>query len=207
MDTSYLHTYQGNPPSRLIARSHNLSLIADLSPLTVGHLLLVSNRHYYSFSQIIRDHEHEVARFRAAIYTNYSATFGPPLIFEHGSTAEMDGSACITHAHWHFLPIDADSVDRIMTRDGLHGVHLSDMTRLADSAFSSAPYYYRSDDSDHMVYKAVHAMPRQYLRSVAAEVLGIPAPEWDWAVVVRKDAHRETMARTRSWRFENPAPT
>ena len=204
-DTSYAYTYQGDPPSRIIWRSKHLSLIADLSPLVTGHLLMVSNWHYYSFAEVISYHQREVTRFREFVQRQYSRTFGPPLVFEHGSTHDMEGSACITHAHWHFLPMAAAAVDQIMERDGFQSVRLGELAELGTSTFLGVPYFFRSADKDHVVYRRELPARRQYLRSVAVEILGIPDPEWDWATVIRKDLHRETMTLVQTWRLNDQA--
>ena len=44
-------------------------------------------------------------------------------------------------------------------------------------------YYLSGAESDFRLYEPTPELPRQYLRSVAGAVLGIPDPEWDWAVV------------------------
>lgn len=199
-NVSFMRVYNGDPPSRLILRTENLSLIADISPLSVGHLLLVPHRHYYSFAGVVRDHGAELHALLEAVHDQYTATFGTPLVFEHGSTRDMRRSACITHAHWHYLPIPVDAVDRIISRDGLERRTLSAMADLATLP-PGVPYFYRATRDDHVVYGVGQTARRQYLRSVAAEVLGIPDPEWDWAAVIRKDLLRETMNRVRDWYF------
>jgi hypothetical protein len=49
------------------------------------------------------------------------------------------------------------------------------------------------------VYEPSPATGRQYLRSILGRVLSIDDPEWDYALVVRKDYLRETMSRARLW--------
>jgi diadenosine tetraphosphate (Ap4A) HIT family hydrolase len=199
-DAEFHRVYQGNPPTRIIGRSPNLALLADMSPLCTGHLLIVPNRHHLSFAEVIDRHEREIENFTRHAFGRYAETFGDPLILEHGSAAGIDGSACITHAHWHILPVKFDETHRVITRDGLASIELTGLGDLA-AIGRGVPYYYCADRNSRRLYGVGQSMRRQYLRSVMGTLMGIPDPEWDYAVVVRKDLLRGTMARTAGWRL------
>lgn len=199
-DTEFHRVYEGDPPDRIIGRSPNLTLLADLSPLCIGHLLIVPNRHYVSFADLVEGHGREIEDFTRRTFGWYRTTFGGPLVFEHGSAAGIDGSACITHAHWHILPLAFDRAHRVMARDGLTSVELRELSDLA-VAGRGVPYFYCADQDSRRLYGVGQVMRRQYLRSVMGALLGIPEPEWDYAVVVRKDLFRMTMSRTARWRL------
>jgi diadenosine tetraphosphate (Ap4A) HIT family hydrolase len=200
-NTSYMRTYSGNPSTRMIHRSRNLALLADLSPLCVGHLLLVSNYHYYSYAEVCRDHLDEVVGVTEQILRLYSTTFGSPLIFEHGSPLNSGGSACISHAHWHFLPISADRVFEVMAKDGLKYTDLNSLSDLTSLADQQVPYFYVGNGEYSRVYNIHRRLPQQYLRSVAGAILGISDPLWDWALVIRKEYLRTTIKATTNWRI------
>jgi diadenosine tetraphosphate (Ap4A) HIT family hydrolase len=200
-NTAFSRIYLGDPQSRIISRSSNLSLLADMSPLCVGHLLMVSNVHYLSFGEVIRDHGTEVEHVLNQLFGQYTSTFCEPLILEHGSSKEVDGAACITHAHWHVLPLKLDLVHDAISEDDLPVMDLGTIGDLATLGDQGRAYFYCADRFRHRVYGSNHTLRRQYLRSVAGALLGIPDPEWDYAVVVRKDLLRITMASTSSWRI------
>jgi diadenosine tetraphosphate (Ap4A) HIT family hydrolase len=205
-DNSFARTYEGNPPSRLISETENFVLLADLSPLTVGHLLLLPKTHYMSFSALMSTHHRELATFMAELTPRYSDTFGEPLVLEHGSATASDGNACVTHAHWHLVPVDGAEVDALIRLDDLPCVALNDMTELGRPEWQNRPYYYTAQADRCHVYEPSPATKRQYLRSVLAQVLSIATPEWDYALVVRKDHLRETMRRVRFWSDRPSAP-
>lgn len=198
-DTDFQSIYDGKPPSRLIANTSNLSLIADMSPLCVGHLLLASNNHYLSFAEVMNHHEVELKDALEQIFGQYKSTFGNPLILEHGSVHGMDGSSCITHAHLHLLPISLDAAHKVMVGDGLIPTEIGGIEALGAIATQGVPYFYGADQHRNILYGVSRSMRRQYLRSVAGALLGIPDPEWDYALVVRKDLLRITMAAVASW--------
>ena len=200
--SSFDRVYGGDPPSRVIARTPNLALLADLSPLCVGHLLLVPNRHYLSFAQAVQDHYDEVTDVTDAVLTLYSRTFGHAAVLEHGSAADTEGSACITHAHWHILPVDGALVAARMHADGLHHTDLGSLQDLEPVAELQVPYFYLAHGRYRQVYGTGRVMRPQYLRSVVGRILGIPDPEWDWALVVRREALRLTVQATREWKVD-----
>jgi diadenosine tetraphosphate (Ap4A) HIT family hydrolase len=175
-----------------------------MSPLTRGHLLLVSNRHYLSFGEVMSDHADAVVAALDEVLPLYKAGFGEPVILEHGSTNGMDGSACITHAHLHLLPLMLEQVHALMAGDGLEAAALGDIADLEQFGRADLPYFYCGDGDTHWVYGVAQARPRQYLRSVAGRLLGLHDPEWDYAVVVRKHLLRETVEEVADWRISLP---
>lgn len=58
-ETSFSRTYRGNPESRLLGQTENLAVIADLSLLTSGHILILSRLHYLNFAQVIEAYPSE----------------------------------------------------------------------------------------------------------------------------------------------------
>jgi diadenosine tetraphosphate (Ap4A) HIT family hydrolase len=199
VDTEFRRTYGADLQNRIIAQSPNLCLLADMSPLCVGHLLLVSRDHYLSFAEVIKDHGSEVEDVLDRVLIQYQRTFGRSVVLEHGSSSDIDGAACITHAHWHLLPLGADAVHEIIYTDGLPCIELADLRHLVTMAHQGRSYFFVSDSSRHRLYGVAKSMRRQYLRSVAGELLGIPDPEWDYALVVRKDLFHATMSRVTGW--------
>jgi diadenosine tetraphosphate (Ap4A) HIT family hydrolase len=198
-DTSFTRTYQGEPPSRTILQTDEFVLMADMSPLTVGHVLLLPRAHYFSFSALLRTHLSELEHLMASTVPFYSDTFGEPLVLEHGSAPGSGGGACVTHAHWHLVPVDGHAVDDLIHQDGLPCTELAELAELGRPRFARQPYFYVSYKGAHRVYEPSPATRRQYLRSIAGRVLAIEDPEWDYALVIRKQCLRDTMAMTRSW--------
>jgi diadenosine tetraphosphate (Ap4A) HIT family hydrolase len=200
-DTAFERVYDGEPSERIISRSENLTLLADMSPLCVGHLLLVPNTHYLSFADVVEDHCAEVEHALNCLFGHYTKIFGEPVILEHGSSPEMDHVACISHAHLHVLPLEWEAVHEAMSGDGLYWTELNGVEALAKFGDGGPAYFYCADRSRFHLYDARRDLRRQYLRSVAGRILGIPDPEWDYAVVIRKDILRVTMLLASGWRI------
>lgn len=203
-DTAFRRVYEGDPEGRIISRGATVSLLADMSPLAQGHLLLVSNSHYVSFGQVVLDHADAVCSAIAQVFPQYGTSFGKPVILEHGSATSMDGSACITHAHLHLLPLRSVEIHDLMSSDGLVSTTIDNITGLGRFGIADLPYFYCADAETHRVYGVAQARPRQYLRSVAGRLLGMKDPEWDYALIIRKDLLRSTVKEARSWQLSLP---
>lgn len=195
-DTEFFRTYRGNPPTRLLAETENLAVLADLSPLTAGHVLVVPRRHYLSFASVLGDHLDETVALLDRLLPVYRQEFGEPTILEHGSSkADARASACVAHAHLHVLPIDGDAVEDIWRRDGLIPKELRGWSGLSQRGGEDSSYFFCHSRGRATLYRPPGAMPSQYLRKSAGAVIGLAEEECDWAVVVRADVHRETVRR------------
>lgn len=199
LDVSFNRTYQGNPPSRRIATTREFVLVADLSPLIIGHLLLLPKRHYLSFAQVLGEHARALEEVLLWLLPTYNETFGPPAILEHGSSKDTDHSACISHAHLHLLPVDGNHVDAVMTQDGLIPTDLVSLRDLGQQPWIDSSYLFHSCSARHRVYKPLDGMRRQYIRSVVGRILSMNDPEWDHAVIVRRELLRTTMRLVSHW--------
>ena len=200
-DTSFNRTYLGDPPSRVICQSQNLTVLVDLSPLCIGHLLLVSNYHYLSFAEVCANHLEEVRDTVTQVLRLCSVTFGHSVILEHGSSPGAEGTSCISHAHWHIIPIDSRAIIAAIAMDGLSYVNLSRLDDLAAIVEWKTPYFYVDDGNIRRVYRGNRTLPQQYMRSIVGAVLGIPDPQWDWALAIRKEYLRKTIKAVKSWRL------
>jgi hypothetical protein len=164
-------------------------------------MLLAPVTHYLNYAQVIRDIGDELHSFLEYIKPAYEHTFGPLTILEHGSSTNMNSAACVTHAHWHMLPIDGRVIHEQMQRDGLEAKRIASPDELETLAEHDEPYYYCSDGTMHAIYGLGLSMRKQYLRSLAGKALGIRDPLWDYALVVRKPLLRATVRRTAEWNY------
>lgn len=192
-------TYAGDPPQREIYSADELRLIVDLSPLLAGHMLLVPERHYLSFGHLVPEMAAKTSDLLTTILPLYLATFGQAAVLEHGSSSSQMTSACITHAHWHLIPLCGGDIRRSIVDDGLVARRLQSFEELYGYAEADKSYFYCFDGETHYAFTANHRVPSQYLRSVVGGLLGIPDPLWDWSLIVRKDLLRETLSLTRDW--------
>jgi diadenosine tetraphosphate (Ap4A) HIT family hydrolase len=202
-DNAFSRIYGEDAHKRVLLRTESLLLLADMSPLAEGHLLLVSRHHYLNFGAVIEDYAPEVDQIMNFVEPRYRARYGKLVLLEHGSSLDMDFAACISHAHWHLLPLSVPEVDRIIDADSIPGEELPSLRDLTQFARAEAAYFMRSDwRTSHRLFGVGRILPRQYLRSLAGRLLNIPDPEWDYAVVTRKELLYRTTEGLAQWQAE-----
>ncbi|MFV2088887.1 hypothetical protein [Micromonospora sp. LOL_021] len=155
---SFAAVYRGDPPSRTIASLSGLRLVADLSPLVVGHLLLLPEHHHLSFGHLDAGLIGQVREVVGWLRQRYVATFGQMAIMEHGSSTATP-SGCITHAHWHILPVNGSQLAEMITLDGLSAIRLPNLTALRRFAEADQPYFYCADGDNHVAFEAHPSHP------------------------------------------------
>jgi diadenosine tetraphosphate (Ap4A) HIT family hydrolase len=191
--------YAGNPASRHVMQSEHLVALVDLAPLVAGHLIVVPRQDIPSFAVLPEEAWCDWQQFRKRLVETLKDHWSRPIVFEHGSTSAMRGSACITHAHLQLLPIDADLVEE-MQRDGLRPIEIADQRDIQARAEAERPYFFVETAAGRAWFSWADqpVMPSQYLRRITARALGLPDPAWDWGVAVRRDLLRETVSRLRA---------
>lgn len=193
-ETEFRRVYGGDPASRILLSHGSLRVLADLSPLVEGHLLILPVQHDLSFAQFTAAHPDELSFLGSLLLPVYRRIYGDVTYLEHGSSSDMRGAACINHAHLHVLPLRTADVVTAMRADGLEEVELDHLADLAQWAGEDLPYYLVSDTTYASVFGIGRHMSKQYLRSVAARLIGLEAGTWDWAAYIRHDLFRKTMA-------------
>lgn len=191
----FTRTYDGDPRSRVLDETHHFAIVVDISPLVEGHLLIVPRKHYLNFGSAMVDYPDEAIGALERARDWVRETYGTVALFEHGTTPDRAGGACIDHAHVHVLPVAAEALVDVMRGDDLELETLGDIASWMDIADTSRSYFLCSDGESLLVAFPVRPVRRQYLRSAAAQVLGMSDPDWDWALFIRKDLLRETVRR------------
>lgn len=191
---AFYEIYQGDPATRLIDQSPNFALLADISPLVEGHLLLVPKRHFNNFGLCALEPTlaSELSDFREISLELVQARYGPVTILEHGSSPYMGPTACVTHAHWHLVP-NAERILRVFEHDELVGSDLDSWTDLALVGDRDAPYIYCRTPSIERFYDKNLSKRHQYLRVALAETFDIDEPLWDWGLHTFTDHLRSTV--------------
>ena|SRR5215469_12200205 len=194
----FTRTYGGSPPSRVLRETPNFALMVDISPLVEGHILVVTRQHHLNFATGMLEHPAEAIGVIESARDWVRETYGSVALFEHGTTSGSSGAgSCIDHAHVHVLPVAAAGLIDVMRGDELELEAPGDIASWMSIADAQRPYLLCSDGRSLVVSFPVRTARRQYLRSAAAHLLGIPDPEWDWAAFIRKDLLRETVRRYR----------
>lgn len=161
---------QGLPQEEsIVYEDDSIYVMPDISPLVVGHMLIISKKHYQGYAnadiKTIKSVENFLEIYRERI-KNRNFT-----IFEHGAVIERFAGASIDHAHFHIVPL------RLNFKHDLEmEFHENSQCRLDELSEYSAlkqPYLYfkRGKDEVGYVYK-VGEIKSQYLRDIANKKIG-----------------------------------
>ncbi len=172
--------------------SPRIRLAADIAPLVPGHSLMYPTTHL----QCIAQYSHVgLAEFvRALKSLGSSGVLSSPLLFfEHGvQPGGTSIAGCCDHAHVHVLSFQRSfpeslSVDKHQTRAGLSGIlddllareeqsgkirFLAELPLSQLSALNNIEYCWMSSDIDLVRAFSVFIPERQYIRKLAAELIG-----------------------------------
>jgi diadenosine tetraphosphate (Ap4A) HIT family hydrolase len=187
--------YKGEPPCRVVGRNCHLAALVDIAPLTPGHLLIVPVIDVPCFARLGGATWEAWQNLREYLIPQIERHWTRPTMFEHGSSEQMRGSACITHAHLHMVPGDLKLAER-MEADGLEVLEVADQRAIPAAIGASRPYFYveSPDGQAHVAAADSPRRPSQYLRRIAADALRLPSDSWDWGVHIERARLRETMA-------------
>jgi diadenosine tetraphosphate (Ap4A) HIT family hydrolase len=185
--------YRGDPPSRLIAQTARFAVLADLAPLCAGHVLLVPRSYLPSFGALPAEWWPELEQLLARLDEAVSRAFGVPLVLEHGSSSHPQHSPCVSHAHLHLVPVEADLAPGLRSR-GFAPKEVGSLRELSEIAARDCAYICWGSAQGPVQVAEVESregIPRQYLRRELATILG--SEEWDWGVPAMPELLRTTV--------------
>lgn len=168
-----------NLPSEetILFENNDLYVIADISPLCLGHILIVTNKHYLNFWEIPKEIKDEVIKLKDKIKEIYKQIYGTDvLFFEHGSAKSGYAGASIDHAHLHCIPYKFDIIDNLKEILGTPK-ECNIITSNIEFHNEFSYIYLEGGQSGSKVYK-VEKLPSQFLRKLILEIQGIPEYRW-----------------------------
>ncbi|USX56222.1 HIT family protein [Lentzea sp. HUAS12] len=179
-------------PTRLLRETADFLAIADISPLVVGHIIVVPRRHLLSFGAIPDVHRPQLGTLVADLSATLIEHVGVPVLLEHGTDSASDGGGCVSHAHLHLVPAALD------WREPLARYRLTEVSSLDELSYwaeRDRPYIYAGAPSGAgLVADELIDIPKQYLRIEIARQLGLPGRVWDWRQHILSDNLTETVA-------------
>ena len=191
----YYEVYGAQAPTRVLKQTQHFSIICDLDPLTPGHLLIVPKRHYLSFRSVPLELFGELLALKGLTYRALSGVYDYPMLIEHGTGFGKATATCISHAHWHVVPMAAD-ITQVLNNLGLSGTLIDSEAELPALVPRDRSYLYvQAQAGQRVVYTlGTGELPKQFPRKVIAEHLKLRDPEWDWALSLHSGFLSKTLA-------------
>ena len=168
-------------------------VIPDISPLTEGHLLIVSVKHFCSFGSKPGAAMLAIEAAKQTVHKLYRQVYKKPaLFFEHGAALPGKAGACIDHAHLHCLPAILSLKSALDQKLG-PGTKVT-MKQLQEMHEAARSYLFLEEEPHGSLAYPVDVLPCQFHRRIVAELMG--GKEWDWHLTRFESEERGAYART-----------
>lgn len=178
----------------LIYEDEYIFVTPDLSPLVSGHLLIVSQKHYNSFSSAPIEVKKALKNALQYIYERLG--YQDITWFEHGAVFPGKGGASIDHAHLHVLPCNFP-VQKAVESDNKYFQKVKFSIEIFNSLANKQPYLWIGNSLDSSYIYFVNCLPSQYLRNIIMQLQGSNAYNWknNFMGEESKEKYRETLKK------------
>jgi len=177
--------------SRVLHETDRFVVMADISPLVPGHVMIVPKAHILCFGSVEVTARDEFAGIVDTARTVLREHFGPSVVLEHGTSSLEPVADHVTHAHLHIVPAAIDIRDSLRNYNTTTIASLSDLSSWA--ARDEAYIYFESSAGERVVADRIAGIKRLFIRSEVAKRVGVPDPLWDWRRHILSDNLRATV--------------
>ena len=189
--------------SRILHGTNRFVVMADISPLVPGHVMIVPKAHILCYGAVQPTAEDELLCIVNATRTILNEYYGPSVILEHGTSSLEPVADHVTHAHLHLVPAAID------IRNSLENFNTQKIARLSDLsswAARDAEYiYFESCAGERVVADRIIGIKRLFFRREIAKQIGLRDPLWDWRRHILSDNLRSTVETLRHANWKSHA--
>lgn len=164
--------------SSIIYKDESIYVMPDICPLSVGHMLIISQKHYQGYANAGEETLIAIEKFLEFYKTkignrNYT-------IFEHGAVRTSHAGASVEHAHMHLFPFEI-KMGHILKHE-FENEYKCSLTSLPQFAKNQQSYLYYKTGNDAVGYAyPVGKIESQYLRKIANNLIMQKNVEgYDW---------------------------
>lgn len=186
---------QAGIESRILHDSDRFVVMADISPLLPGHVMIVPKAHILCYGAVEAAAQDEFSCMVNATRAILRECYGPSVVLEHGTSSLEPVADHVTHAHLHIVPAAIDIRESLLNFNVTRIASLSDLSNWA--ARDEAYVYFENCDGERMVADQIFDIPRLFIRREIAKRVGIPDPLWDWRRHILSDNLRSTVQTLR----------
>jgi len=164
--------------NRIIYQSKNFTVLPSISPLNVGHILIIPNSHITNITKLESELINELndtfcyILSNNTIYKNKEFVFFEHGIFEHGTGCGVD------HAHIHLLPVSLSIFNKIITSISKHYSLLNSSFESFFNIKNPSSYLFVGNSLNNVFYSFHNKIPSQFIRKIVAEILGSNVIDW-----------------------------
>jgi diadenosine tetraphosphate (Ap4A) HIT family hydrolase len=162
------------PSSRIVRRKNGFISLPSIGCFADGYLLVLPQRHVLSFSHLSDKELNVGLKYAEELRGELEPIYGTYILAEHGAGGPCDpGAACVDHAHMHLIPMGDRAAavrEKYLERGGRPTISGGlDSFR----AFAETSYVALSITSERYEFWPANRFPRQFVRQVCADLLGL----------------------------------
>jgi len=174
---------------RVIYQGNYNYIAVDISPLSLGHLLIITNEHYFNYYETPKNVKKEANQLKRKIEKVFREVYhSDTLFFEHGSSKPNEAGSSVDHAHLHAIPCSLYLEEEL---DVLGKPIECDI--FLEQFFNEFSYIYLENSKNKYIYN-VTKLPSQYLRKLVGEKLG--NAHYDWRVYCKTEYSLQILEQT-----------
>lgn len=190
---------------RILWRGELTSIFPSLGPIVNNHLLLVPNKHIFSYAHASPETIFEVERVLKRLKQFFSDDTNDFFVFEHGAHClsgpeyndrrqRIRSGACTDHAHLHIIPsVSAYRITEKLTQlpSFIEKLTLPSLNDLSKINFGDRVYISTTSDiEDGLNIFLFDQLPSQLMRQLISVITG--NNDWDW----RQHPHPDKVKKT-----------
>lgn len=178
-DTRFNNNKLVNLPTEesILFENDNIYVQVDIAPICLGHILIITNRHYLNFFETSNEIKNDAIKLKENIKKIYKEIYNTDvLFFEHGSAKSGYAGASIDHAHLHCIPYKFDINESLNELLGNPiECDILSSTYQFENEFS---YIYTESPQERKIIYKVEKLPSQFLRKLISEKLNNAGYLW-----------------------------
>lgn len=186
--------------SSIVYQDDNVMIIPDISPLVLGHALIVSKKHISSFGNANKEIMQSLLHAQKYIQAGQCLSRNHWVFFEHGAVMPNSGGSSIDHAHLHALPLQVNLLNLFRVKTFPSLILKSSNQKLNAMARNSQPYVRLIDNFNGDIIIPVDGLPSQFMRIIIAEYVG---SNFDWRSNYKTRSSKELFIQSMAWLKEH----
>lgn len=181
--------------SDVLTRANGFVVVADVAPLTRGHVLIVPDEHALSMADLSPAALAELEMLHSRVVSVIRAGYASEVVsFEHGLCDPNLSSACgIDHAHLHVVPLDAPVVP--FFRNSFECREIGSLSELPQANEARQEYLLLIDQEGVHHFATAQVPTSQFFRKMVADISGELL--WKWNDKFLLGDREETRSRIR----------
>lgn len=179
--------------SRVCLESENFIVVPSISPIVVGHFLVLPKKHISNLFSIKKSEWDEFLRIVGFVIDRLKSLFGEYFIFEHGVGNDYFEGCGVDHAHLHIMPIPKKYHDDIISAVSICSdkVVIDSVSSIYNAKNDCSSYLLFGYELSKMNYLAEDKMTSQFIRRVVSCKLGVDS--YDWKECKNKELFFKTL--------------